>query len=234
MCKPVLLAALLLAVLAPVHAADTPDHLSAALDRFDPNIGPDWAYTIATSRGDEKSIERFDPSRAPDSQWTLLSLNGRAPTTEESARHSSYRIATSRSVQPIFFGRNIDRTSLRLVREDTTSWEYVARFRDDLEDPLLAKLELHLQVAKSPTRITSFTLELTEPHSPVLTVKMISLRVETTLASAPDGPFLPFRTSSRFRGRVFFLKDIEENVDSVYSGYTRVTPYKPDPTATAP
>lgn len=214
---------LLLLGLPAAPRAGQPDYLVAALENFNPNLPPDWAYTVQTTKGGETSVERYDPSLAAESHWTLLRLNNRPATAEESARYASYRIATSRSSHPTFLRSDIDQVTFRLIREDNERAVFAARFREGLADPLLAKLELSLTVAKATARIEAFGLELTEPHSPVLTVKMLSLRVDTTLATTgPNQPALPARTVSRFRGRVFFFKEIEEDVDSTYSDFVHV------------
>jgi hypothetical protein len=213
------------------RATGLPPYVSEALARFSPNLPPDWAYTITTLRGGEISVERFDPSLPVEKQWTLLVLNQRPPTPEENSRYTSYRISTSRSTQPTFLRSDIDLPSLRLLREDDTRAEFHGRFREGLEDPMLKNLELFLTIAKQPAAIEKFSIQLTEPYSPVLTVKMLELRVETSLLPPlPDRPDLPQRVTSRFRGRVLLFKSIEEDVESAYADFVQVR-LPPRPTA---
>lgn len=209
-----------------LNAAELPAYLKEALAGFATEVPPDYAYTLTTRRGSEISVERFDPSRPQDRQWTLLERNHRPATTEENARYSSYRITTAPNVRATFLRGDIDLATLSLTSESASHAEYRGRFRKDLADPMLHRLEIFLTVAKQPAAIERFVLRLTEPFSPVLTVKMLELRVETVLrAPAGQGPALPQHTTSRFRGRVLLFKSIEEDVQTDYADFIQVTPF---------
>lgn len=212
-------------------AAELPVYLSAALNRFSPEISPEYAYTLTTRRGDDVSVERFDPSRPRDRQWTLLERNHQPATAEENARYSSYRITTAPNVRATFARADLDLATLHLVKENATHAEYRGRFRKDVADPMLHRLEIALTVTKNPAAIERLVLELIDPFSPVLTVKMLELRVETLFRPPIEAdPALPYRTVSRFRGRVLLFKAIEEDIQTDYADFVKVTPFdlKPD------
>jgi hypothetical protein len=218
-----------------LNAAALPAYLEEALTRFAPEIPKDYAYTLTTQRGSDISVERFDPSQPIEQQWTLLERNHRPATTEENARYSSYRITVAPNARATFKRGDIDLNSFRLISETATHAEYQARFREDLVDPMLHHLELVLTVAKHPPGIERFVLQLTEPFSPIISVKMQELKVETVLSPPADhGPTLPKRTTSRFRGRLLLFKSIEEDVQTVYTGFVQVTPLPVQPPATPP
>ena len=222
-------------VVLSASAGDLPPYLKEALSHFNPAIPPDLAYTITTQRDSEISVERFDPSLAGERQWTLLQRNHRPATAEENARYGSYRITTSPSTHAAFSCGDIDPNTLRLIHEDEDLAEFRAKFREDIKDPMLHQLELQLTVSKHRAAIERFVLVLTAPYSPVLTVKMLELRVETTLGTAvQDCPALPVRVTSRFRGRVFFFKSIEEDIQTSYSDFTSVRSLRPTPESTTP
>ena len=208
------------------HATELPPYLKEALNRFNPDIPSDLAYTITTKRGEASAVERYDPSLPDERKWTLLQCNDQPATAEENSRNGSYRITTSPSLRATFRRDDIDLTSVRLIREDTERAEYQSRFREDLKDPLLHHLELRLTVLKKPAAIEQYVLQLTGAYSPVLTVKMLELRVEATFSPpAGDRPALPRRVTSRFRGRVWIFKSIEEDVQTDYADFTRVIPF---------
>ena len=217
------------------HATDLPSYLRHALANFNPAVPQEWAYTITTQRGDESSVERFDPSLPTEQQWTLLQHNNRPATAEEISRSGSYRISTSANTHASFNRGDIDLGTFHLFREDENRAEFRAHFREDIKDPMLHRLELQLSVSKTKAIVERFTLQLMAPYSPILTVNMLELRVETTL-SAPteDRPSLPVLVTSRFRGRVLLIKSIEEDVRTSYSDFIRVRPFLPQPPDTAP
>lgn len=216
-------------------AAELPAYLKEALTRFTPDIPPDYAYTLTTQRGSDISVERFDPSKPIQQQWTLLERNHRPATAEENARYSSYRITVAPNARATFKRGDIDLNSFRLISETATHAEYQGRFREDLIDPMLHHLDLFLTVAKHPAAIERFVLQLTEPFSPILSIKMQELRVETVLSpSTNHGSSLPQRTTSRFRGRVLLFKSIEEDVQTAYTDFVQVTPLPVQTPATPP
>ena len=100
---------------------------------------------------------------------------------------------------------------------------------------MLHHLDILLTVAKPTAAIDQYVLQLIEPFSPVLTVKMLELHVETVLCAPSDqAPPLPQRTLSRFRGRILLFKSIEEDVQTTYADFVRVIPVPPQSSATAP
>jgi len=213
-----------------LDAAELPAYLKTALIRFSPEIPPDYAYTLTTQRGSDISVERFDPSRSLDQQWTLIQRNQQPATADENARYGSYRITTSPNARATFKRGDIDLGSLHLIRETTTIAVYQGRFREDLADPMLHHLDILLTVAKDSATIEQYVLQLIEPFSPVLTVKMLELRVETTLTTrSSPGLALPQHTTSRFRGRILIFKSIEEDIQTAYSDFVRVTPLPAEP-----
>ena len=48
----------------------------------------DWAFTVTSSNNDGDRVGRFDPRQPEDERWTLLTIDGRAPTEEESAEYA--------------------------------------------------------------------------------------------------------------------------------------------------
>ena len=195
-------------------AAAMPDYLRAALDHFSAEVPAGWAYTQTTVRGDESTTERFDPSHPPDGQWTLRSHNHQPPTAEELEKYLKFNAASAPPlVQAPFQKTDIDPGSFELVREDADRAEFSGAFRAESSgaDKMLGHLRLILTVHKRPAWIEKFSLELREPYSPVLGVKMNSLVVRMSF-SAPgsDRPSLPARSTSLFSGRIFFVPTAED------------------------
>lgn len=213
---------LALACLPSLRAAPLPDYFNRALRAFGGDTPAGWAYTLTTTRGAETTVERYDPGRPPAERWTLLQRDGRAPTADESHRYRSYKTAHSPvTPRPTFARGDIDLGSVRLEREDAETAVFHGRFREDLDDPLLANLELRLTVAKASAHIARTELHLTTAYTPALSARILALSVIVTYTPpAPDRPALPASSESRFRGRVFFFKDVAEDLRITYSDYT--------------
>lgn len=202
--------------------AEVPGYLREALAKFNPEIPAEWAYTVTTERDGRRTTERFDASLPPDQQWHLLQMDDRAPTPKELADYFKYKASQSPGMTQANFHRNdIDPGSVELLREDPLRAEFSCGFRTEssASDKMLAHLRLRLIVAKVQPHVEKYTLDLLEPYSPVLGVKMRELLVEMYFAPAEAGhPSLPLHSSSHFVGRIF-LVPIEENLRYRYSDF---------------
>lgn len=210
--------------LAVSAAAAVPDYLREAVARFHPEAPRGWAYTLTTTRSNETSVERFDPSRPAGGEWSLTAINGQAPTAGERERYVRYKKSNAPATARATFERgDLDLEGAQLIREDAERAEFRLRFRPDAGQPLLAHVVLEVAVRKSPAWIERSTMKLFEPFSPALGVRMGELEVVTLHSPPGDGrPALPREVTSRFRGRMFFLVSIEENLRVAYSEFAPV------------
>jgi hypothetical protein len=201
-----------------------PGFLRTALDSFRAEVPPDWAYTLTTEREGRLITERFDPSKPPAEQWALLRMDGRIPAKADLESYQKYKAGQAPGAMPATFNKgDIDPGSIELVREDPGRAEFTCKFRDQSAnaDKMLGHLRLRLTIRKLQPHVEKFTMELREPYSPVLTVRMRELVV--TMEFAPPGddrPSLPVRSSSHFLGSVFFIS-VEENLRFSYADFTR-------------
>jgi hypothetical protein len=185
-----------------------PDYLRTALDGLHTTVPAGWAYTLTTVRNDRSITERFEPAKPAATQWTLLDIEDRTPTADEMEKYQRARSSGPGGMQANFEKNDIDPGSLTLLREDDIRAEYSATFRETStgSDKMLGHLILRLTVEKQVPHVAAYALELKEPYSPVLGVKMNELRVEVRFsAPAPDRPALPIEITSRFAGRIFFI-----------------------------
>jgi hypothetical protein len=210
--------------LAITAQASVPAYLRAAMDEFNPEVPAGWAYTQMTVRNDLTIEERFEPARPPPERWTLLRFNGQEPTVKDREKYRQFKEADpATSSQAAFQKEDIEPGSITLVREDSAKGVFRCRFRAGAtgSNKMLGHLSLLLIVNKQGPYIEKFLLELTEPYSPVLGVKMNSLAVKMDYsAPTPEQPSLPAVSSTRYFGRIFFI-GTEENLRVSYSAFTR-------------
>lgn len=212
--------------LAPALAwgAPLPDYVRAALARFTPGAPTaGWNYTVSTTRNEARMVERYEPTRPPAARWQLLELDGRAPTADELEKYARSRPrAESGGAQANFAREDIEPGSLQFLGETEAASEWSARFREASAGPdkMLGHLTLRLTVDKRTAHIAACTLELKEPYSPVLGVKMHELVATTRYLPPAEGrPPLPAQQISRFAGRILFIPT-QENLDVRFSDYT--------------
>lgn len=209
----------------PAFAA-TPGYLDEALARFSADVPRGWAYTLTTTRGSATSVERFDPSRPKGGEWTLLRSQDREPTADELQRYHRYKASNPPPTSRANFAKgDLDVSTLTLAREVEAQAEYLCRFRSDSGEPLLGHVVLVLTVNKAARTIERTVLKLVSPFSPALGVRMAELELTTDYRVLPGTEVVaPHSLHSRFRGRMFFLVPIEEELRIEYSDFTRVTP----------
>ena len=204
-----------------------PDYAKAALQSFSPEPPAGWAYTLTTVRNQEaRATARFDPAQPPAARWTLVELNGQAPGARDAENYARARASdtTPASAQGAFQRRDIDPATLTLVSETDTHGEFTCRFRTEATgaDKMLGHLALRLTITKQDPHVEKYVLEMQEPYSPILGVKMRELRVEGTFSPPRNGqPALPLRQTSHFVGRMFFF-GIEEILELTYRDFAPV------------
>lgn len=204
-----------LALVAGALPAAEPDWLELALARLPPPDEGRLACTLAIERNGQRSVERFDPRAAPAEQWTLVERHGSPPTPAEQAAYRRQRADPATGPAPAGLkSAQIDRASLQLVRESATHATLTGGFTEEAAatDKLLARLTLTLLVRKEPAAVVSYRLDLRQPFSPVLGVRMHEL--EAGAEYGPDGNIR--RSWSRFQGRIF-LRRVEERVSATFS-----------------
>lgn len=207
--------------------AETPAYFRRALAGFSPEVPAGWAYTLTTTRNQRTLVERFDPAEPPDRRWRLRQLEGRAPTPEEEANYARSRPTDAAGGSQANFSKaDLDPGSFVLVQEDDAGGEFLGGFRAEAAGPdkMLGHLRIRLFVRRQPAYVERYVLELEEPYSPVLGVKMNTLRVEARFtAPSDDQPSLPANQLSRFTGRILLFSTSEE-LDLIYSEFQRGRP----------
>ncbi len=210
-----------------LDAEDMPQYLKTALAHFSPGLPAGWAYSVSTLRGRNRATERFDPSAVVDLQWTLSERDGRKPSEDELKKYRSYKTTFAENPRIAFTRGDLDLDSLHLEREDALHAEYSCRFRGDISDQLLSHLRLVLTVSKEPAFVEKSELSLVEPFSPVLGMKNLELTLRTVFSSPTKSrPSLPLQTTMHFRGKLFLVISIEEDLQSDFSDFV-FTPIKP-------
>ena len=224
--------ALCLTLAGSAGAAEMPGYFRQALAQFNPDVPKGWAYTLETDRNGAQLKERYDPSKPPDAQWTLLQLGGRPPSAREIEKYAGSRPgSTSSAPQSTFQKADIEPGSAELIQENADRGEFRCAFRAESTgaDKMLGHLLLRFTINRRQPHVEKFSLELREPYSPVLGVKMRELRVQMSLtAPGPGRPGLPVESTSHFLGTIFFIS-LEENLRITYSDFAG-----PDQTAGKP
>lgn len=217
--------------LSAAAVADIPPAVSAALANFRPEGPKGWSYTQTTTAEGRSLVERYDSTKPEFSRWTLVTENGKAPTPETAQRYrEKFTRLTQNSGAPRL-NQQIDLPSLRVLADNNERATYQARLKTtDAGDRTGSFLRALIVWHKSAAMIESFTIENTEPFSPAFAVKIQEMRtILTYSAPTADHPSLLTRISTRLRGRAFWVKSIDADMEVTYADYTPTRPRRAQP-----
>ncbi len=223
----VAVAFLLLAVALPLSSALASDEvrpqLLAALETFRTEGPRGWSFTQTTESGDQRRVERFDPAQPEFTRWSLLELDGRAPTPDELHDYRQKVTRRSSATNAPHLTKQFDLSTLELVADadERTTWRCrlkPSETGDATAEHLAATLLFH-----TPTQtIESVEIASIEPFAPTLGVKITELKTTLTYSlPAGDRPSLLLKSTTRLRGRAFFLKSLDADMSVTFSDHEK-------------
>jgi hypothetical protein len=208
------------------RAAELPAELEAALDAFRADGPPAWSYLqTTTSSGGEALVERFDAARPSFDRWSLVRKDGREPTDEETRVYREGKTRRTAGLQPPRIQDRLDRASAERISsgEGMELW----RFRmlpGGADDLAAAAMAVTVAFHEGTRTITRVEIASTAAFSPALGVRIESSRTTMEYSLPASGlPSLPQRISVRLRGRAFWFRSLDEDLEVTYSEHRPAT-----------
>ena len=202
-------------------AATMPDDLRAALASYRAEGTRGWAFTQSTRASGKSLVERYDPRLPEFSRWTLLQKDGRAPTEEERRSYAEQQTRRSRGDTAPNVKEQIDESTAERVDDDGTRARWRFRLRTTDEDDRSAAHMAATFVLHRPTAtIERMELASFEPFRPVTGIAIEQARtvVEYSLPEG-DRPTLLRRITVTLRGRAWWIKSLDDDMEVVYSEF---------------
>ncbi len=214
--------------LSAMLSAGEPTLVQQALDGIGSASHDDWAFTETTVTNSTTIVKHHDPTRAEGERWTLVSVDGRPPTDDEREEilgddgedDSSEGGGDSDDELRAIITPN----SLKLVDDSPThatySFEPVAE--DDEDAKLFANVDATLRINKDGPFVEEMEMRSRGPFSLRTGIKVKKfLTLFTFVPVGSEGTVLPEVIDTRFLGRLFLVKKINETVRVTYSDYRR-------------
>lgn len=226
---PAALATLLLALVcwcAPLQAG-VPEIAREAFANM-PTVTGQWAFTRERTDNDGTRVERFDPTADP--KWRLVSVDGREPTDEERREYAEEveeRLAREegRPGDNDFDGLAAGE-GWELVEEDEQRVTY--RFRPAAgatdREGMAENLDGEMTILKAVPYVESFRLYNRQPFRARLVAKIEHFDTRILMTRLDERAYMPSRVTTEVRGSAFGLKDIDRDVELVYSDFEHVAP----------
>ena len=219
-----ILALLLLFLAVDAHAESHEELVRRAFDAMESDLSANWSYTETSRNSEGTYIARFDPRLPEDEHWNLLSVDGRAPTSEELddflESKSRDKGGDDDNDEPMFADGSID-----LIEETDDYW--VFRFRpktgSDDEAKFMAAVDARLKVVKKGHFVSLVSMRNTDTIKPGKGVKI--KKFETDLEFVPayeGGPTVPHRVRAAVQGKAFLVVKIDEEEQIEFSDFEQV------------
>jgi hypothetical protein len=204
--------------------AETPAIIVQAFENMAADSIYDYSYTKTENDGETTKLIKFDATLNGDDCWTLISVNDRKPTKDELKdfyKSVSYQGGNRRTM-----GVNSEKMyDLTKIFEDDTYIEYKFKMYgdDDKDEKMQQKMDNHIVINKADTNIAKITMTLTEPVSPMLSVKMEKMNIDILFTKMNDtGAYRIKQTTMEIAGKFAVFKKIDRTNVTKYFNYELV------------
>jgi|694.fasta_scaffold16786_8 hypothetical protein len=203
-----------------------PDDLRTALANYRAEGTRGWAFTQSTRASGKGLVERYDPRLPEFRRWSLLQKDGRAPTEQERQTYAEQQTRRSRGDTAPNVKEQIDEATAERLQDDGTRVHWRFRLRTTEEDDRSAAHMTATFVLHRPTStIERMELASFEPFKPVTGIAIDQARtvVEYSLPEG-DRPTLLQRITVTLRGRAWWIKSLDDDMEVVYSDFESARP----------
>lgn len=189
----------------------------------------DWAFTVTSSGNDGDRVGRFDPRQSEDERWTLLTIDGRAPTDEESAEYAenNHHFGDGDNDDDDSDDNAIDMVepgTLRLVEETDDYWLLSFVPTDDDEDDVghkvLESMQGTVKIIKDGGYLAYIDIHNEKPIRPKVGVKMKKFLMRMNFGPvADDGPVVMRSMDFAIKLSAFVLVRVNEAESLAFSDF---------------
>jgi hypothetical protein len=205
----------------PARAEPLPANLAGALAAFRADGPKGWIYTQTTVAAGESLEETFDPAKPESDRWVLVAKDGRPPTAGEL---KVYREGKSRRAGGATAPRLQDQldaaSATRVGAEGDLVWWRFGMTPGGADDSSASHLAVTVCFHQPTLTVTSVEIASREAYSPMIGINIAETRTVMTY-SLPEGgrPSLLQKITLRVKGRAFWIKSLDQNMEITYSGH---------------
>ncbi len=218
-------ALLMLLLSVSVMLADTPVFLESAVAKMAADSVYQYSYTKIEDNRDTQKVIKYDASQEGDDCWTLVSVNDRKPTKEEYENFYesiSYSDGKGSHSMGIDFDRIYNITKLS-ESDELINYQFKSRGETKREKKMQQNMRNIVSINKADTAVVSMTMELTQPVSPMISVKMKEMSVEMKFKKMPDtGAYKIKKTTMNMAGSFAIFKKFDKQMVTKYYDYQLV------------
>lgn len=219
----VLLASLSLCFACSSRANDTRARFEEALQTFRTDGPRGWSFTQTSESGTERRVERFDASKPEFLRWTLVELNGHPPTETQARDYREKLTRRSPTGNAPHLSQQFDLSTLKILSETDERAVLQCRLKPgEAGDATAQYLTATITFHKPTATIQQVEIASTQPFSPTLGVKIEEMRTLLTYSLPSDThPTLLQKSSTRLRGRAFYLKSLDADLTVTFTDHEK-------------
>ncbi len=209
-----------IAVLPVFLFAETPAMVETALNKLAADSTNQYSYTKKTIATEETRTIKYDPTEKGSDRWELVSVNGQSPTREVLKAFYKKQANNEGKKGRSFTFDSEEMQDFSLKSETAEMIEYSYRIESDKNKKMTEKLICEIAINKSDTSLAAIKMQITEPVSPMVSVKLEKFHVEMNFDRyQPTGSPVLAQTKTRIKGKAMLFKKIDENVMEKYYDY---------------
>jgi hypothetical protein len=205
-----------------IFAEEIPKIVQNCFDKMAADSVHSYAYRKTVSTPEETRIISFDPSLEKGDQWQLLSINGNPPNKKELKKfykETSYQPDGDQQGNTM---TSDDMYDFSVVNETEEEIVFLCKIENENEK-MQDKMACKIQICKADTTLKSLKMELTEPVSPVISVKLEEFSMEMDFFKMKEtGASLIQQASTSVKGKAMLFKELNEQVTERYYDYRLV------------
>lgn len=204
-------------------AEATPTIVQTAFDKIAADSVHAYSYKKITQSPEETKIIFHDASKEGDDQWQLISINDQPPTKEELKDFYKQMANTSKEGKKSFSLDSNDMYDFMKISESNGLTTFQCKLNDEKNKKMMDKVICHISVNHSDSTLQSIKMKLTEPVSPMISVKLDEFSIEMNFQKMLDtGATLLQETKTNIKGKVMVFKDLNQQVTERYYDYKLV------------
>jgi len=212
-----------IAVLPAFLLAETPIMVETALNKLAADSTNQYSYTKKTIATESTRTIKYDPTEKGSDRWELVSVNGQPPTKEEMKSFYEEKAKNEEKNGRSFSVVSDQMRDFSLISETDDMIKYSYRVESEKNKKMTEKLLCEMDIYKSDTSLAEITMEITEPVSPMVSVKLEEFRVQMKFDRyQPTGSPVIAQTQTRIKGKAMLFKKIDQNVMEKYYDYQLV------------
>ncbi|MBN2282230.1 MAG: hypothetical protein JXQ65_16730 [Candidatus Marinimicrobia bacterium] len=210
-------------ILAGSLLAQTPEIVTAAFEKVNADTVHQYRFKKSVRASDNTQILQYDPTQEGSDCWQLISVNDQPPDKNQLREFYKEMSKNGKDSNKSLSFDTKDMKDFLLLQETSKIMEYAFAINGDEDDKMAENLKCSLCINKSDTTINRIAMLLTEPVSPMISVKIDEFRVEMVFDKiAETGSTLIKETQTRIKGKAMVFKEIDENVTEKYFDYQLV------------